>query len=196
MSGNREKGEKGRVPVWVLGCSVAAGLLGLVAVGLMAVVALNAVRASRNASELPPPPPLEEPETLEMYNIPMDGSVDAPAPEGGAKLRLSRGKISTPGADVSGGEVSNATRVVAGMRAGFRRCYERKLETNPNAKGTATLTLQIGPNGEVSSVSSTQTRELDSVAACCKARAMAAQFDPPTGGAAQIVFPIHFELRE
>ena len=41
------------------------------------------------------------------------------------------------------------TAVVAGMAAGFRRCYNQGLARNPNMKGSVRITAKIGPNGEV-----------------------------------------------
>jgi hypothetical protein len=176
-----------RAPGWVIGCSVVGGLLGLAAVGLMAVISLSAVRASRNASELPPPSILEAPE---------DGALEASVPEGGTKPQLPSGAVDVGGVSVTGGEVPNAARVVVSMRAGFRMCYRAELKTNPQAKGAMALTLTIGPNGEVSNVTATMTGELNATVTCCKARAMAAQFEPPNGGSAQVSFSLRCEPRE
>ncbi len=66
--------------------------------------------------------------------------------------RRSRGPsatLSMGGAAVSGGSVSNAPSVVAGMAAGFRRCYNKGLQEDPNMKGSVRVTAKIGPNGEV-----------------------------------------------
>ena len=43
--------------------------------------------------------------------------------------------------------------VVAGMAAGFRRCYNNGLKEDPNMKGSVRVTARIGPNGEVLSAS-------------------------------------------
>lgn len=185
-----------RAPGWVIGCSVVGGLLGLAAVGLMAVISLSAVRASRNASELPPPSILEAPEAGDFRTPFDDGALEASVPEGGTKPQLPSGAVDVGGVSVTGGEVPNAARVVVSMRAGFRMCYRAELKTNPQAKGAMALTLTIGPNGEVSNVTATMTGELNATVTCCKARAMAAQFEPPNGGSAQVSFSLRCEPRE
>lgn len=99
--------------------------------------------------------------------------------------------VGKPG--VSGGNVSNAARVVAGMRAGFRSCYQRGLSENPDAAGSIRLTIRVGPGGEVAGVTPAPSGSLPpSVIACVVARAQAAQFDPPEGGSAVIAVPVTF----
>lgn len=103
-----------------------------------------------------------------------------------------RGSANVGGAAVSGGTVSNASRVVAGMRAGFRACYNRELAGNPDAQGTIRLTIRVGPGGEVQGVSASASGNLGSATGCVQARASAAQFAPPEGGSAVIVVPVSF----
>jgi hypothetical protein len=116
--------------------------------------------------------------------------------EGGggvAKVEGPKGNASVGGAAVSGGSVSNAARVVAGMRAGFRNCYQRGLAENPDASGSIRLTIRVGPGGEVAGVSPAPSGSLPaSVISCVVARAQAAQFDPPEGGSAVIAVPVTF----
>jgi hypothetical protein len=96
------------------------------------------------------------------------------------------------GAASGTGNVSNAARVVAGMRAGFRRCYNMELNNNPDAAGTIRLTIRVGPGGEVQGVSAASSGNLGSAVSCVQARAAAAQFAPPDGGAAVINVPVTF----
>jgi len=104
-----------------------------------------------------------------------------------------RGNANTGPTSNSGGIVSNAARVVAGMRAGFRNCYNRALAQNPDAEGRIGLSIRVGPGGEVQGVSAAPSGNLpDSVVSCVKARAQAAQFDPPQGGLAVIQVPVTF----
>lgn len=94
---------------------------------------------------------------------------------------------------VSGsGNVSDASRVVAQMRGGFRACYQRELANNPDAEGTIRLTIRVGPGGEVLSVAAASTGNLGSAVACVRARASAAQFAPPEGGSAVVTVPVTF----
>jgi hypothetical protein len=111
----------------------------------------------------------------------------------GAKVEGPKGNASVGGAAVSGGNVSNAARVVAGMRAGFRNCYQRGLAENPDASGSIRLTIRVGAGGEVASVTPSSSGSLPaSVVSCVVARAQAAQFDAPEGGSAVIAVPVTF----
>lgn len=96
-------------------------------------------------------------------------------------------------ASTSGGMVSNAVAVVAGLRGSFRACYQRGLDVNPDASGSIRLTIQVGPNGEVSAVSASPSGNLPpAVVSCVQARAQAAQFAAPEGGSAVIHVPVTF----
>ncbi|MEI9951161.1 MAG: AgmX/PglI C-terminal domain-containing protein [Pseudomonadota bacterium] len=111
---------------------------------------------------------------------------------GAVKVAGPKGNANVGGPNVSGGTVGNASRVVAGMRAGFRACYQRGLAENPDAAGNITLTIRVGAGGEVTGVSGSSGSLPASVVACVKARAQAAQFDAPEGGSAVISVPVTF----
>jgi TonB family protein len=123
--------------------------------------------------------------------------MDARAP-GRTDAGPRHGSATTGSATVAGGSVSNAARVVAGMRAGFRNCYNRALTQNAAISGSVTLVIRVGSGGEVQGVTvSAQSGNLpDSVVSCVKARAQAAQFDPPVGdaGLATITVPVTFPV--
>lgn len=103
------------------------------------------------------------------------------------------GNASVGGAAVSGGSVANASAVVAGMAAGFRRCYNRGLAEDPTMKGSIRITAKIGPNGEVLSASPSGGGGLSgTVVSCVAARVASSQFAPPEGGGATIVIPVSF----
>ncbi len=104
-----------------------------------------------------------------------------------------RGAADVGGASVAGGSVSDATRVVASMRAGFRACYNRGLSSNPDIEGKIQLAIKVGPTGQVSGVTATKTGNLPAdVVDCVKARAASATFAPPTGGGAVVQVPVSF----
>ena len=110
-----------------------------------------------------------------------------------AKVKGPVGNAQVGGANVSGGSVANAGSVVAGMAAGFRRCYNRGLAENPEMKGSVRITARIGPNGEVLSASPSGGGGLSgTVISCVTARVSSAQFSPPEGGGATIVIPVTF----
>lgn len=104
-----------------------------------------------------------------------------------------KGNSAIGGASVSGGNVANARAVVAGMAAGFRRCYNKGLAEDPNMKGDVRVTAKIGPKGEVLSATPAGAKGLSpAVVDCVAQRVSSAQFDPPDGGGAVIVIPVSF----
>jgi hypothetical protein len=109
------------------------------------------------------------------------------------KVKGPKGSAAVGGTDVQGGTVTNASRVIAGMRAGFRACYQRGLDQNPDAEGSIRLTIRVGPGGEVQGVNAVPTGNLPaSVVACVKGRASLGVFDPPEGGSAAVIVPVTF----
>ncbi len=124
------------------------------------------------------------------------GNTAAGAPAGvgsAAAVRGPVGNASIGGAAVSGGSVANASSVVAGMAAGFRRCYNKGLQEDPGMKGSVRITAKIGPNGEVLGASPSGGGGLSgTVIGCVTGRVSSAQFAPPEGGGATIVIPVTF----
>lgn len=123
-----------------------------------------------------------------------DTAAGAPASAGSAqKVKGPVGNAQVGGAAVSGGNVANASSVVAGMSAGFRRCYNRGLQEDPTMKGSVRVTAKIGPNGEVLSATPSGGGGLSgTVIGCVVARVQSAQFAPPEGGGATVVIPVTF----
>lgn len=117
-----------------------------------------------------------------------------PATAGSAqKVKGPTGNAHVGGAAVSGGSVANASSVVAGMSAGFRRCYNKGLQEDPTMKGSVRITARIGPNGEVLSATPSGGSGLSgTVISCVVARVQSAQFAPPEGGGATVVIPVTF----
>jgi hypothetical protein len=94
------------------------------------------------------------------------------------------------------GNVPNADHTVAGLKASYRRCYMRGLETAPDAEGSVELSVKIGANGEVASVSANGGAHLGSeIVGCLVKRTSEAHFDPPQGSSATVVIPITFALQ-
>jgi len=122
------------------------------------------------------------------------GTGEGPATAGSAKaVKGPTGNASIGGAAVAGGSVANASSVVAGMAAGFRRCYNRGLQEDPTMKGSVKITAKIGPNGEVLGASPSGGGGLSgTVISCVASRVASAQFAPPDGGGATIVIPVSF----
>ncbi|HKQ70708.1 MAG TPA: AgmX/PglI C-terminal domain-containing protein [Polyangiaceae bacterium] len=128
------------------------------------------------------------------------GATTAGTPGGagpGAVVAGPKGNANVGGAEVRGGSVSNADRVVAGMRAGFRACYNRGLASNPDLQGSVRVTAKIGPNGEVLSATPSGGSGLgDEVVSCVVRRVQSATFSPPEGGGATVVIPVTFALQK
>lgn len=80
--------------------------------------------------------------------------------------------------------VPRANATIAGMTAGFRRCYNMGLKQDPSMAGGVTLGAAINAKGEVSSASPLLVKGLSAaVVACMKARLESASFQPSPKGA-------------
>jgi TonB family protein len=89
--------------------------------------------------------------------------------------------------------ISDADRVVAGLRARFRACYQQGLNSDPNMSGKVVISAKVGPNGEVASSDVTQNSGLSASVASCIARVVRnAQFSPPGGGGSTLNIPVTF----
>ena len=95
-----------------------------------------------------------------------------------------------------GGAVSKAGAVVAGMAAGFRRCYNAGLAEDRNMKGSVRVTAKIDATGGVVSASPTGSGLSARVVACVVANVLAARFAPPEGGGATVVIPVTFMTKD
>lgn len=90
---------------------------------------------------------------------------------------------------ISKGFIPNADQTVAGMRAGFRECYQKQLSSG-GPGGQATLIVSVGAGGVVEQVSA-QNHGMDpSTIECLTAEAKRARFDPPRGGHAVLQVPV------
>src|SRR5262249_13388877 len=72
----------------------------------------------------------------------------------------------------TGPAVSDADRVVAGLRPRFRRCYENGLTSNPSMSGKTVLAARVQPNGEVASVDVAENLGLSPEVTSCMARVL------------------------
>lgn len=103
---------------------------------------------------------------------------EAPSPRVGPK-----GNVTLSDTQVQGGSIGNAARVVAGMRAGLRACYNRGLAEDPDSAGTIRLTLFVASRGAVLKADVNLTGDVPiSSLSCIRSRAMAAQFEPVAEG--------------
>lgn len=99
----------------------------------------------------------------------------------------------TTGALVTSAPVQNAERTIAGLRPGFRRCYNTGLATDPTMSGKIVLAVKLDPNGDVVRIDKVDGSGLSSaVESCITARAKQATFDAPGGSGATIQIPVTF----
>jgi hypothetical protein len=128
----------------------------------------------------PPPPPVEAP-------------MAEPALE---RDRASRERVAGIGAATStGGRISDMGKVVAGMTAGFSRCYNIGLRQDPNMIGSVRVIARVGPRGKVLSATPSGADGLSAEVILCIVRVVeAATFSPPEGGNATITIPIAMSL--
>ncbi|HMJ14690.1 MAG TPA: AgmX/PglI C-terminal domain-containing protein, partial [Polyangiaceae bacterium] len=98
------------------------------------------------------------------------------------------GAVETPESIVS------AARVVAGMRASFRACYNRALTQNPEVTGSVKVSASIEPGGSVTTAKATPKGALPAaLVACVEARVRAAQFEPASDSKpARVAFTVQF----
>ena len=59
------------------------------------------------------------------------------------RVRAATRPFRKPTSSAASGTVSNAARVVEGMRSDFGRCYSADLATNPHAEGSVKLTIHV-----------------------------------------------------
>jgi hypothetical protein len=144
--------------------------------------------------EVRTPPPASK-EVAAAVSAKPSEAPSPPAPKAGVIRNASVG-----GGAVSGGNVSNAARVIAGLRASIRSCYT---SDSASADGGMRLKLVLGANGAVTSVNSTRSPgphggpgPSDRVVACATSAAQHAQFAPPENGKAEITFPVTFFEQE
>jgi hypothetical protein len=136
------------------------------------------------------------PGVLPRGPVPGDPASLSPMTAGSAvRVAPPPGNVSVPPPNVTGGIVPNAPGIVAGMAAGFRRCYNNELSRgDPSSRGTVRITAKIGPNGEVLATSASSSGNLSgTLVGCLRSRVASALFSPPEGGGATLVIPISLD---
>ncbi|MDB5215850.1 MAG: putative abductin-like protein [Myxococcaceae bacterium] len=89
--------------------------------------------------------------------------------------------------------ISDADRVIAGLRARFRSCYQTGLNSDPSMSGKVLISAKVGPNGEVSSADVASNTGLSpGVAQCIAGVVKRATFSAPGGGGSTLQIPVTF----
>jgi len=102
------------------------------------------------------------------------------------------GNVTGGGASMSV-PVQNAEAVIrSGLFPAAKRCYQTGLNSDPTLSGRVSLTIQVGPSGEVSGVTASQSGLNAQVAGCISAAARRLQFQAPGGSGSTISVPFNF----
>jgi len=118
-----------------------------------------------------------------------------PAPPSGSATGIAspRGNLALGATTVSGGAIADVGATVAAMAAGFRRCYQRGLERDPEMSGTLRLSVEVGANGEVVATTPAGGEGLSPTVIACTGGVVASRvFAKPKGGPATLVIPLSF----
>lgn len=87
--------------------------------------------------------------------------------------------------------VSDADRVVAGLKPAFRRCYQLGLDQDSSQSGRVVVSAKIAPTGEVASAEVASIQGLSAGVGACVARAVrGAQFSAPGGTGSTLQIPV------
>ena len=105
-----------------------------------------------------------------------------------------RGRASISETEISGGVVTNADRVVAGMRAGFRACYNRGLATDSEQSGSLRIAAKLDANGGVTNATAERAGSLSQdTTDCVLRRVQSASFGVPNADHVSVRFSVSFD---
>jgi hypothetical protein len=128
----------------------------------------------------PPPPPVEE---------------DAGKPGEKPKAKVASGP--NPCAKECAGTATAALQSALSGRAGqSRSCYEKALSSNATLEGTLTVSVKVGPTGQVCGAHVVSDGLHDpGVSNCVVNRFMTSTFPAPQGGCAEVNVPLRFKRK-
>jgi TonB family protein len=133
----------------------------------------------------PPPPPK------------LDDEPDAGADAGTAAPKNPGGAGPSPCACAQKGDASGALKSALSARGqSAYGCYKRALQ-RAEVSGSMTVSVQIGPGGQVCSASVVNdTVNSGEVTSCVLGRFRGQSFPPPSGGCVQVNIPISFAIKQ
>lgn len=136
----------------------------------------------------PPPPKLDD-----------EPDAGAPSPKASAKASGSPAAGTAPGpcGPSCNGETTGALSAALRARAqSAQGCYQRALRTS-EVSGSMTVSVQIGPSGQVCSASlSNDSVKSSEVTSCVLGRFRGQTFPPPSGGCIVANIPISFTIKQ
>jgi len=137
----------------------------------------------------PPPPPK------------LDDDGDAGADAGKVAPKSNGGVVATAGAGPCGGNCAGqATSALSSALTGRARsaqgCYNRALRTS-EVSGSLTVSVQVGPSGQVCSASlANDSVHSNEIASCVLGRFRGQTFPAPSGGCVTVNIPIAFAIKQ
>ncbi len=136
----------------------------------------------------PPPPPK------------LDDDADAGVDAGKATAKsASGGAAPSPGpcgGTCSGSATGALSSALRGKAQSAQGCYNRALRTS-EVSGSLTVSVQIGPSGQVCSASlANDSVHSGEIASCVLGRFRGQTFPPPSGGCVTVNIPISFTIKQ
>ncbi len=108
--------------------------------------------------------------------------------EGHVRGPTSEARVGAPAMSVP---IGNAESVVAGLKAKFRRCYDKGLLVNPMMSGAVMISAKVSANGEVLAADARDNTGLDADVVTCLQRAVrGASFAAPGGTGSTLNIPV------
>jgi hypothetical protein len=96
-----------------------------------------------------------------------------------------------PPTEPDAGNIQNAAKVVAGMRLGFRECFQAALTRHGRLSASVRLSMQIGADGAIVRVTGKGTNTPAELIECLFDEVARHHFEPPAGGAAVVNVPVN-----
>lgn len=118
----------------------------------------------------------------------IDAPVKIAGPRGDAAISASTSKP----------PISDADRVIAGLRPRFRMCYQKGLSADPSIEGTVSIDAKVDAKGEVIAATATpapSTSGIKPVSDCMAATVKRAQFAAPTAES-KLTFKVTLSLQK
>ncbi|MBL9024995.1 MAG: energy transducer TonB [Myxococcales bacterium] len=142
----------------------------------------------------PPPAPPPPPPPPVTASASASASAEASADPKGPKGPAGPGACSNCGQGVSNGALNSALQGAAGSARG---CYNRALQKNAGAAGKLTVSVQVGPSGQVCGASITNdTVGSPEVSNCVLGRFQGKSFPKPDSGCVTVQIPMSFEVKQ
>lgn len=90
--------------------------------------------------------------------------------------------------------ISDADKVIASLRPGFKACYQTALAADPTIQGRVVMDTLVAPDGHVTSVNVHEATSLPpAVTGCIAGLLKDATFAPPGGTGSTLRVPITFK---